>query len=108
MKFSYFIVFFLIFFNACAEKMNIVFTSDEKFGQHTCVTMASILKNSAPDDEFAFYIVDRGINQNDKQKIENLKKLFKPFDIKYVTVPEHLIKRLKIAPNCISSAEKKF
>lgn len=86
-----------IFFSAVnAEKMNIVFTSDSNFGQHTCVTIASILKNSLPEDEFHFYIVDQGIKSSDKKNIENLKKLFKPFELDYLSVPESLIKRFNI------------
>ena len=98
---KYLFALFLFCYAASAEKMNIVFTSDGNFGQYTCITIASILKNSSPEDEFAFYIIDAGINDGDKAKIEDLKKLFKPFDLQYIKFQRKTLSQLKISAESI-------
>ena len=53
--------------------------------QHLAVSVASILCNADKEDEFEFYILDGGISEKSKAKINKLKKI-KPFEIEYVAV----------------------
>lgn len=63
--------------------INIFFNSDNNYAQHLGVTICSILCNSSDKTEYCFYILDGGITDENKSKIENLKKI-QPFNISYL------------------------
>lgn len=67
--------------------LDICITSDNNYAQHLAVTIASILKNSHADTELCFYILDGGINEENKNKISKLKNI-KDFNIKYFLMNE--------------------
>ncbi len=58
--------------------------SDDNFSPYVSTTMASILKNTK--SFISFYILDGGISDKNKQKIKNLKKHFKNFEIEFLNV----------------------
>ena len=68
-----------------ASKIHIVFSCNNDYAQHLAVTIASILKNSKKDEKFAFYILDGGISEENKYKINLLAKI-KTFEIFYIQV----------------------
>ena len=54
--------------------MDIFIASDNNYIQHLGVSIASILYNAAPQDEFNFYILENNISNLNKEKIFSLKK----------------------------------
>ncbi len=79
--------------------MNIFFASDNKFVQHLCVSIASILYNAASTDEFIFYILDSNISEKNKQKIMKLKSI-KNFEIEFIKVSDEMFKDCPITKDC--------
>ena len=63
--------------------MNICFISNDSYIEYLATIIVSILDNSLPEDEFNFYVIDDGISQENKNKIDELKKI-KNFSIKYI------------------------
>lgn len=50
--------------------VNIVFSSDDNYAQHTAVAMASILLNTSNPTKIRFFIIDDGITDDKKSKIK--------------------------------------
>ncbi len=73
---------------ALLNEINICFSSDNNYAQHMAVTMASILSNASNEDNYNFYVLDGGISQKDKEKIEKLKSI-KDFSISYFNVDKN-------------------
>ena len=63
------------------DKINVCVACDDNYSKHAGVLIASILTNSNPDDNLAFYILDGGISDIKKEEIlmkiifQNIKKL---------------------------------
>lgn len=51
--------------------VNIVFSSDDNYAQHTAVAMASILLNTNNPNNIRFFIIDDGISEDKKSKIKS-------------------------------------
>ena len=62
--------------------INICFSSDNNYVQHLGVAIASILVKSSIHDNYNFYIMDGGIDDKNKQKLEALKSI-RNFNISY-------------------------
>ena len=75
-------------------KINICMAFDDNYAKYGAVTIASVLKNADKDDELCFYILDGGINQCNKEKINDLKKI-KNFEITYLIINENLFSDYK-------------
>ncbi len=71
--------------------IHICFSSDEKYVHHMVVAMTSILKNIKSDRKPVFHILNGGISQKDKRKIEKLKKI-KNFNIEYLPISSESFK----------------
>ncbi len=69
-------------------EINICFSSDNNYVQHLAVAITSILKNSSEEDNYNFFIMDGGITQKNKNKIEELKKI-KDFNISFVLMDDN-------------------
>lgn len=55
--------------------LHIAFATDDNYCQHAGCAIASILANSLPVEEFTFYILDGGITQENKDRLELLKDI---------------------------------
>lgn len=64
---------------------NICFSLDDSYSEHLAVTLASILTNSAADEAFNFFVLDGGITNPSKERINELKKI-KDFKLEYVKI----------------------
>lgn len=62
--------------------IHICTSSDNNYIQHAGVMITSVLKNSNHDEHFIFHILDGGIKESEKKKINKLKKI-KEFEINY-------------------------
>ena len=65
--------------------MNIFLTIDNNYTKYLSVTIASILYNLDKDDTVNFFILDGGISEYNKKRINNLKKI-KDFNIEYIII----------------------
>ena len=65
--------------------MNIFLTIDDNYTKYLAVTIASILYNLDKDDTVNFFILDGGISEYNKKRINNLKKI-KDFNIEYIVI----------------------
>jgi lipopolysaccharide biosynthesis glycosyltransferase len=81
------------------NKIHIFFSSDEVYMQHLAVSIASILCTANKDDGFCFYILDGGISEKSKEKINKLKRI-KSFEIEYILMNDEEFKNLPLMSNC--------
>lgn len=65
--------------------ISIVFSCDNNYVKFLATAMTSILFNAAKDDYFDFYIMDGGIKDEEKLKIDELQRI-KTFSLKYIDV----------------------
>lgn len=71
------------------SKISICFASGSDYGKYMGLALMSVLKNSDKEDTFHFYILDNGIKQEDKNKINTLQKI-KSFEIDYIPLGKFL------------------
>ena len=57
-------------------KINIVLASDNNYIQHLGVTLISILENSKKTTKIAFYILEDGINDENKKKLKSISEKY--------------------------------
>ncbi len=65
--------------------LNICFASDNNYAAYMGVALLSILKNAKEEDTLHFYIFDDKISNENRSKIESLKKV-KPFEIEWIKI----------------------
>jgi len=82
--------------------MDIFFTFDNRYIQHAAVTIASILKNAATDDNISIHILSSDLSQENKNIIERLNSI-KQFVIEFIHVNDETFKKYK-TPDYISSS----
>ena len=64
---------------------HICYSLDSKYAEQLAVSVTSIIKNSTEQEHINFYILDGGLTDEDKNKIEDLKRI-KDFNLQYITV----------------------
>ncbi len=69
----------------CLEKINICIACDDNYAKYAAVVIASILKNAKQDDNLCIYILDGGIEEQNKEKILSLKNI-KDCEINFVKI----------------------
>jgi len=80
------------------NRINVCLSSDDNYSQHLAVTIASVLKNKAPDDELNFCILDGGITDENKKKILELKNIA-DCNIEFIKVDDKLFADCPIQSN---------
>ena len=76
------------------EEINVGIACDDNYSRYAGVVIASILINALPDTSLAFYILDGGISDENKEKIESLKSI-KDCKINFVQIDERLFEDYK-------------
>ena len=76
-----------------SSHLKIVLATDDGFAMHTACLIVSILKNAEADQDFTFYVLDGGITDESKAKIESLKSV-RHFEIQYLVVNPQLLENL--------------
>lgn len=79
--------------------MHIFFASDNNFAQHLAIAIGSILLNATSLDDLNFYILDGGISDKNKKKIEKMKNI-KDFNIEFIKVDDSLFNNCPITNEC--------
>lgn len=81
------------------NNIHIFFASDNNFVLPLYNALSSILRNANVQDNLNFYILDKDISENNKNKIKNLKKV-KPFNIEYIKINDDLFKDCPLLKIC--------
>ncbi len=79
------------------EVINVCLACDDNYSKYAGVVIASILANANTDDRLNFYILDGGIAQENKQKIQELKSI-KDCEINFIDIDENLFEDYKKVP----------
>ncbi|MEI0700187.1 glycosyltransferase family 8 protein [Brachyspira intermedia] len=87
--------------------MNIFLTIDNNYAKYLAVTMASILYNLEKNKTINFFILDGGISEYNKIKINNLKKI-KDFNIEYITVDKSKFEKIVSSSQAHISSETNY
>ena len=77
--------------------INICLACDDNYSKYAGVVIASILANANPKDRLNFYILDGGISEDNKQKIQSL-KFIKDCEINFITIDESMFEEYKVVP----------
>ncbi len=85
------------------EKIEIVFATDNNYIQHMAAAMVSILLNSDNSSDFRFHILDGGIEEANRGKIEKLKEL-RGFEIIYYDMKKFDFSKFPLNRDYISVA----
>ncbi|HFU2596679.1 TPA: glycosyltransferase [Campylobacter jejuni] len=80
--------------------IHIFFACDDNYVQHLCVCIASILKNSLPNESFSFYILDGGLESRKKILLE-LKKI-KDFEIEFIQIDKTIFENIPLTIDYIT------
>ena len=76
------------------EVINVCLACDDNYSKYAGVVIASILANANTEDNLTFYILDGGIAQENKQKIQELKSI-KDCEINFIEIDESLFEEYK-------------
>ena len=79
--------------------MDIFFAADDAFAQHLAVAITSILLHSNADEGFRFHILDGGISEKNKRKLDKLRRI-KVCEIEYIKVDESMFSGMPITEEC--------
>ena len=79
------------------ESINVCLACDDNYSKYAGVVIASILANANPKDRLNFYILDGGISEDNKQKIQSL-KFIKDCEINFITIDESMFEEYKVVP----------
>ncbi len=71
--------------------INVCLACDNNYAKYAGVVIASVLVNANHDDELVFYVLDGGIEQDNKEKILSLKNI-KDCQINFVEIDNNLFK----------------
>lgn len=74
------------------QSLKIAFASDENYVMSLGCTITSILKNAGPDEDFTFFLLDGGISDASKEKLEQLKKI-RNFELVFLTPDWEVLSR---------------
>ena len=89
------------------KSMNISFTVNEAYVKYLTVAMRSILDNAEDGEEFRFYVINSGIGEDSKRKLESLKSI-RDFYIEYISLSAGDIPPIPENSNALVSQETNF
>ena len=78
-----------------SEPYEIFLASDNRYAREIGVAIASVLTHSTPEERFSFHILDGGISETNRFRIEQLKSI-KDFDIEFVRIDESVFEACPI------------
>ena len=71
------------------NRINVCLACDDNYSKYAGVVIASVLVNSAQDDDLHFYILDGGIKEENKNKISELKSI-RNCEINFIDIDKNL------------------
>lgn len=78
-----------------AHKKVIVFSSDDKYAQHTGVAICSLLENTKTPEAIDIYIINFGISDENKHHLERLTSRYHT-GIHYFSIEQQLLKNVQV------------
>jgi lipopolysaccharide biosynthesis glycosyltransferase len=85
-------------FGIIPSHMHIFFAADNNFAQHLCVAMTSVVINKLSCDTISFYILDGGISDENKQKINKLSGSL--ISVEYIKIHNEFFKEAPRSDYC--------
>lgn len=73
------------------NKINICFATDNNYAKYMGLALMSVLTSANKEDNLHFFILDNGIKQEEKDKINTLQTI-KPFEITYIPINAGMLK----------------
>ena len=77
------------------NKINICYASSKAYAKYLALSMATVISSKNPEDDLCFYILDGGLDECDRQKIRNLKKIA-DFNVKFINVDSKLFQNCPV------------
>lgn len=76
-------------------KKAVVFSSDDKYAQHTGVTICSLLENTTSPESIDIYIINFGISDENKRNLEIIASQYHT-RIHYIVIEQKLLKNVQV------------
>lgn len=87
-----------------SNAMHLFFAADNKFARHLGVAITSILVNSKDKDNLCFYIMDGGISNRNKYKLEKLTN----HKIEFIKINDKLFEKLPLTEDMIHTSRRTY
>lgn len=75
--------------------MNIFFAVNDSYVEQLCVALVSVLKNNACE-KINFYILTNDLSEKSKIKINNIRRRYDNWDIRYLSIDKEKVSALKL------------
>lgn len=85
--------------------IEIAFITNNDYAPHLGASMASILKNSAIDEKFNFYILESNLSDENKDNFKKLKKI-KGFNLKFIPIDRQRFNQLNVTKTALEAYYK--
>ena len=76
------------------NEINVCLSTDNNYAKYAGVVITSVLKNAAEDDKLNIFVLDGGISEENKNKINSLKSI-KDCNITFVQIDENMFSDFK-------------
>lgn len=80
------------------NEINVFYAANERYAIPTCVSIASILKNSNESDKIHIFVYDFGLSENSKCAIERLKEQIRDFKLNFMQFDEDILRTFNVGP----------
>ena len=80
------------------NKISICFATDNGYAPYMGMAILSILTNAGKEENFHFYVLYNKISNENKKKVESLKKI-RPFEITWLPLNEELFMPFYYSPS---------
>lgn len=77
--------------------INVCISCDDNYAKYAGIVIASIIINAKEDDELSFYILDGGVSERAKVRIDRLKKI-RDFNLQYIKIDSSMFEIYKNIP----------
>jgi lipopolysaccharide biosynthesis glycosyltransferase len=81
------------------EIINVFFAANPSYYQHLCVALVSLLENN-PNSQFSIYVLTDNDQDEEKEKIIQLKNQYNHFDIQFRKISDSEVQCLPLSKNC--------
>lgn len=78
------------------KNINVAFASDDNYAPFLCVSLMSLLEKSTTENFYSIHILDGGISESNKNKIEQSLSKFQNKQIRYIDVDKSIFKNIKV------------
>lgn len=87
-----------------SKDITVCFASDNNYVPYLGTAMLSILKHSAANNNFLFYVLDNGISAESRKDIESLRRIRRPFGIEFIKTDTEKFKHCNFQEKRLTTA----